>query len=153
MGQCRYFYQQPCASIHVQQMNTTKSPALHEENHLKVLRLLEANPHLSQRDLAGALGVSLGKTNYCLKALLGKGFIKMQSFTKSPNKLAYAYLLTPTGIVEKAGLTVRFLARKVAEFDGLTLEIEALRAEVKHAPVDLAASPNPDSLTLRSVKG
>ena len=133
-------------------MNTTSFPALQEENHLKVLRLLEANPHLSQRDLAGALGVSLGKTNYCLKALLGKGFIKMQSFNKSPNKLAYAYLLTPTGIAEKAGLTVRFLERKVAEFDSLTLEIEALKSEVKSAPVDLTASSIADNLALRSVK-
>ena len=111
-------------------MNVITFPALQEENHLKVLRLLEVNPLLSQRDLAGALDVSLGKTNYCLKALSGKGFIKMQSFNKSPKKLAYAYLLTPTGIAEKAGLTVRFLARKVAEFDRLTLEIEALKFEV-----------------------
>ena len=133
-------------------MNTTTFPALQEENHLKVLRLLQANPHLSQRNLASALGVSLGKTNYCLKGLLGKGFIKMQSFDKSSNKLAYAYLLTPTGIAEKAGLTVRFLARKVAEFDSLTLEIEALKSEVKRAPVDLTASSNADNLTLRSVK-
>ena len=109
------------------------STSLQEENHLKVLRLLEANPHLSQRELADALGVSLGKTNYCLKALLGKGFIKMQSFQKSQNKLAYAYLLTPTGITEKAGLTVRFLARKVAEYESLTLEIEALKSEMSKA--------------------
>ena len=109
------------------------SISLQEENHLKVLRFLEANPHLSQRELADALGVSLGKTNYCLKALLGKGFIKMQSFKKSQNKLAYAYLLTPTGIVEKAGLTVRFLARKVAEYESLTLEIELLKAEMSKA--------------------
>ena len=122
-------------------MNTNTFPALQEENHLKVLRLLEANPHLSQRDLAGALGVSLGKTNYCLKALLGKGFIKMQSFNKRPNKLAYAYLLTPTGIAEKAGLTVRFLARKVAEFDSLTLEIEALMSEVSQPHKSI----NPDT--------
>lgn len=114
-------------------MNTNASPALQDENHLKVLRLLEANPHLSQRDLAGALGVSLGKTNYCLKALLDKGFIKMQSFNKSANKLAYAYLLTPTGNTEKAGLTVRFLARKLAEYESLTLEIEALKAEMRKA--------------------
>ena len=106
------------------------STSLQEENHLKVLRLLEANPHMSQRDLADALGVSLGKTNYCLKALLGKGFVKMQSFNKSQNKLAYAYLLTPDGIAEKAGLTVRFLARKVAEYESLTLEIAALKSEV-----------------------
>ena len=109
------------------------STSLQEENHLKVLRFLETNPHLSQRELADALGVSLGKTNYCLKALLGKGFIKMQSFKKSQNKLAYAYLLTPTGITEKAGLTVRFLARKVAEYESLTLEIEALKSEMSKA--------------------
>jgi EPS-associated MarR family transcriptional regulator len=109
------------------------STSLQEENHLKVLRLLEANPHMSQRELAGALGVSLGKTNYCLKALLGKGYIKMQSFNKSQNKLAYAYLLTPDGIAEKAGLTVRFLARKVAEYESLTLEIEALKSEMSKA--------------------
>ena len=84
-------------------MNMSEFPSLQEENHLKVLRLLEVNPQLSQRDLADALGISLGKTNYCLKALLGKGFIKMQSFNKSQNKLAYAYLLTPMGITEKAG--------------------------------------------------
>ena len=119
-------------------LNLVSSTSLQEENHLKVLRLLQANPNLSQRELADALGVSLGKTNYCLKALLGKGFVKMQSFNKSQNKLAYAYLLTPTGIVEKAGLTVRFLARKVAEFESLTLEIEALKSEVNQAPVKSA---------------
>ena len=123
-------------------MNTNTFPALQDENHLKVLRLLEANPHLSQRDLAGALGVSLGKTNYCLKALLDKGFIKMQSFNKSSNKLAYAYLLTPTGIAEKAGLTVRFLARKLAEFDSLTLEIEALKSEVSQPLKSICPDPS-----------
>ena len=144
-------------------MNTPHSVSLQDENHLKVLRLLEANPHLSQRDLASALGVSLGKTNYCLQALLGKGFIKMQSFNKSSNKLAYAYLLTPTGISEKAGLTVRFLARKVAEFDSLRLEIEALKSEAFNSealkseafkfastqvPVDVTTSLGADSLAL-----
>lgn len=107
------------------------NPSLQEENHLKVLRLLDANPRMSQRDLAEALGVSLGKTNYCIKALLDKGLIKMQSFSKSSKKLAYAYLLTPTGIAEKAGLTVRFLERKIAEYESLTQEIEALKSEVE----------------------
>ena len=119
-------------------MNASEFPSLQEENHLKVLRILEVNPQLSQRDLADALGVSLGKTNYCLKALLDKDFIKMQTFNKSQNKLAYAYLLTPTGITEKAGLTVRFLARKVAEFESLTLEIEELKSEVNQAPINTA---------------
>ena len=116
-------------------MNISEFPSLQEENHLKVLRLLEANPHLSQRELANVLGVSLGKTNYCLKALLGKGFVKMQGFKKSQNKLAYAYLLTPAGIAEKAGLTVRFLAGKVTEFENLTLEIETLKSEINKAEI------------------
>ena len=123
-------------------MNQLSNSSLQEENHLKVMRLLEANPQLSQRDLADALGVSLGKTNYCLKALLDKGFIKMQSFRKSPNKLAYAYLLTPVGIAEKAGLTVRFLERKVAEFESLTLEIEVLKSEMNQAKRKSQTSAN-----------
>jgi EPS-associated MarR family transcriptional regulator len=109
------------------------NPTIQEENHLKVLRLLEANPRMNQRDLADALGVSLGKTNYCLKALLAKGFIKMRSFRKSERKLAYAYLLTPVGIAEKAGLTARFLERKVAEYESLKVEIETLKFEVNEA--------------------
>lgn len=87
---------------------------------------------MNQRDLAIALGVSLGKTNYCIKALLDKGFIKMQSFSKSQTKLAYAYLLTPAGIAEKASLTVRFLERKITEYESLIQEIEALKSEVKN---------------------
>ena len=117
-------------------MNAPDLPSFQEENHFKVLRLLAANPQMSQRDLAVALGVSLGKTNYCLKALLGKGFIKMQSFRRSSNKLAYAYLLTPVGVTEKAGLTVRFLERKVAEYESLTLEIEVLKSEMSQAQSD-----------------
>ena len=105
------------------------------------MRLLEANPQLSQRDLADALGVSLGKTNYCLKALLDKGFINMQSFRKSPNKLAYAYLLTHVGMTEEVGLTVRFLERKVAEFESLTLEIEVLKSEMDEAKKNRKQAP------------
>ncbi len=106
---------------------------LNEESHLKVLRLLESNPHLNQRDLSKALGVSLGKANYCIKALLEKGLIEMQSFRNNQNKLAYAYLLTPSGISEKSGITARFLKRKMAEYEHLTLEIEALKFEVNQA--------------------
>jgi len=122
-----------CFELRVPKTDFNKlfNSSLQEENHLKVLRLLEANPQMNQRDLANALGVSLGKTNYCIKALLDKGFIKMQSFSKSPKKLAYAYLLTPAGIAEKAGLTIRFLERKIAEYESLTQEIEALKSEVK----------------------
>jgi len=110
--------------------------ALHEESHLKVLRLLEANPGLSQRDLADELGVSLGKTNYCVKALLDKGLLKIQNFRNSQNKRAYAYLLTPAGIAAKAELTTRFLKYKVTEYENLHKEIETLRRELEQAEKD-----------------
>jgi EPS-associated MarR family transcriptional regulator len=101
-----------------------------DDAHWQVLRLLEINPEISQRELAVALGVSLGKTNYCLKALLDKGLLKIQNFQSSKRKLAYAYVLTPAGIREKAALTRRFLARKVGEYERLRVEIEALQTEV-----------------------
>ena len=107
----------------------TPSP-LHDETHLKVLRLLQTQPQLSQREIAETLGVSLGKANYCMQALLAKGWIKMQNFIGSKNKLAYSYLLTPQGISEKAVLTTRFLQRKVNEYEKLKLEIEALNKEM-----------------------
>ena len=100
-----------------------------ENIHFRVLRLLEANPAMNQRELADALGVSLGKTNYCLKALLDKGMLKMHNFQSSKRKLAYAYLLTPKGIAEKAALTGRFLQRKMDEYAVLKAEIESLKQE------------------------
>ncbi len=103
--------------------------SLHEDTHLKVLRLLEATPQINQRELAQALGVSLGKTNFCLKALLDKGLLKMQNFQNNKQKLAYAYLLTPKGIAEKAALTNRFLKRKMEEYESLKAEIETLKIE------------------------
>jgi EPS-associated MarR family transcriptional regulator len=104
---------------------------LHEESHLKVLRLLESNPSMNQRALSEALGVSLGKTNYCIKALLDKGFIKMQNFRNNQNKLAYAYLLTPAGLEEKACITARFLKYKVQEYERLRVEIVELQRETE----------------------
>lgn len=106
-----------------------EQPALHQDTHLQVLRLLQANPRMNQRELAVALGVSLGKTNFCLKSLLDKGLLKMQNFQNSKRKLAYAYLLTPAGVAEKAALTKRFLARKMQEYELLQAEIESLRQE------------------------
>lgn len=85
---------------------------------------------MTQRGLADALGVSLGKANYCLKALLNKGLLKMQNFRNNDNKRTYAYLLTPMGAVAKAELTVRFLKYKVDEYERLKLEIESLRQEL-----------------------
>lgn len=108
---------------------TSDTEVTYLETHLKVLRTLEANPQINQRELAAVLGVSLGKTNFCLKALLGKGLVKMHSFKKNQNKLAYTYLLTPTGVSEKAQLTTRFLQRKKQEYVLLKAEIDALQLE------------------------
>lgn len=107
---------------------------LRDESHLKVLRLLESDPGLSQRELSEALGVSLGKTNYCIRALLDKGLIKMQNFRNNQNKLAYAYLLTPAGLAAKADLTTRFLKLKLREYEVLKQEIEQLKQEARHTP-------------------
>lgn len=96
---------------------------------LGVLRLLDESPSRSQREVAHELGMSLGKANYVLRALLGKGFVKVQNFRNSSNKRGYAYLLTPEGVAAKAELTRQFLARKIEEYDSLRLEIERLRAE------------------------
>jgi EPS-associated MarR family transcriptional regulator len=109
----------------------TKNLSLHDETHLKVLRLLESNPKINQRQLAEVLGVSLGKTNFCLNALLDKGLVKMENFRTSARKLNYAYLLTPRGIAEKAALTQRFLQRKVKEYEALKAEIELLKQEAE----------------------
>ena len=102
---------------------------LTEDIHFKVLRLLEAEPQMNQRELADALGVSLGKANYCLRALLDKGLLKIQNFQSNKRKLAYAYLLTPSGIAEKTALTGRFLKRKIEEYELLKAEIASLQQE------------------------
>ena len=101
-----------------------------EDTHLRLLRLIEARPDLSQRGLARELGTSLGKVNYCLNALIDKGLVKVRNFRNSNNKLAYAYLLTPRGIESKATITVQFLKRKMAEYESLKAEIEQLQREV-----------------------
>ena len=85
---------------------------------------------MSQRELAEALGVSVGAANYCLKALVEKGWVKLENFQKNPNKLGYLYLLTPMGITAKAQLTAGFLRRKMAEYEALRAEIDQLQAEV-----------------------
>jgi len=100
------------------------------ETHLKVLRHIEENPEITQRELANELGVSLGKANYCLKALINKGLVKARNFKNSANKRAYIYVLTPKGIETKARISVKFLQRKVEEYETLRLEIEQLQNEV-----------------------
>jgi EPS-associated MarR family transcriptional regulator len=96
----------------------------------QALKQLQRNPKLTQRQLAEILGVSLGKTNYLVKSLLDVGWLKLENFRKSDNKMGYIYLLTPMGIVEKAAITRRFLDRKRSEYERLVLEIEALESEV-----------------------
>ncbi len=105
------------------------------ETHLKVLRQIEANPEITQRELAQQLGVSLGKVNYCLKALIDRGWVKANNFKNSNNKSAYAYLLTPAGLEEKAKITVRFLKQRLGEYEQIKREIAELEAEVNGSTV------------------
>lgn len=100
------------------------------------MRLLEANPDLTQRQLADALGVSVGGLNYCLKALIQKGFVKVNNFRQSKNKSGYVYLLTPAGVSEKARLTATFLRRKMREYEAIKAEIEALTKDALLPPVN-----------------
>lgn len=102
---------------------------LDSATHYRLLKLLERNPAASQRELAQAAGVSLGKLNYCLKALVAKGLVKAENFRNNPNKLGYLYVLTPQGIAERARLTIEFLRIKEREVEALREEIEALRRE------------------------
>lgn len=115
------------ASTHAQQT---------EDLHFRVLKLLQDKPDISQRDLAAQLGISHGKMNYCLNALMEKGLVKLQNFSNSQHRWRYAYVLTPTGLAAKAALTGRFLKRKIAEYEALRAEIEALKSDL---PDDLAS--------------
>lgn len=96
-----------------------------------LLKTLEDNPSLTQRDLAKRLGISLGKVNFCLNALIEKGCLKVNNFRNSDNKLAYAYLLTPQGVEQKARMTVEFLQIKMQEYERLRIEIEELQREAQ----------------------
>ncbi len=105
-------------------------PIINDKIRYPILKLLQDNPQVSQRQLAQTLGISLGKANYCLKALIDVGLVKVNNFKCSKNKTTYAYLLTPKGIDEKARVTLRFLRSKQKEYDLLMQEIEELRQEV-----------------------
>ena len=102
---------------------------MQDEIAYKLLKIIENDPHLSQREIARKMGVSLGKANYCLNALLDKGFIKVRNFYKNKQKKAYIYFLTPNGIEEKAQVTYRFLQRKIKEYESIKDEIEKLKIE------------------------
>ncbi len=97
----------------------------------KILKNLEENPELSQRARSQSLGVSLGKINYCLKALVAKGLVKVRNFQHNENKIGYAYILTPQGLEEKSQVAMRFLHRKMEEYEQLRCEIEELKREVE----------------------
>jgi EPS-associated MarR family transcriptional regulator len=105
------------------------NPSAPENAELEVMRLLGTQPEMTQRKVASSLGMSLGKANYCLRALIAKGFVKAENYRNSSNKLAYFYLLTPSGIAAKAELTRQFLALKMREYEELGVEIERLKQE------------------------
>lgn len=107
----------------------SRQAKIQEDTYFRVMRILQEDPDLTQRELAEKLGVSVGGLNYCLKALMEKGWVKMQNFAHSKNKFGYVYMLTPRGISEKTALTSRFLKRKMEEYESLKSEIEVLRRE------------------------
>lgn len=107
-----------------------KRQTLREQTQFRILRLLQDNPEMSQRDLAHTLGVSLGSVNYCLQALVQKGLLKFSNFAASEDKRRYAYVLTPKGLAKRAALTAGFLRRKLAEYEALKREIASLEAEM-----------------------
>ena len=109
---------------------TSRRSQLQEDTYFRVLRMLQDNPDMTQREIAEKLGISTSGLNYCLKALIDKGWIKMQNFSQSKNKFGYIYVLTPQGIAEKIALTSRFLKRKMQEYDALKVEIKTLQSEV-----------------------
>ena len=110
---------------------TSRQAQIQEDTNFRIMRILQDNPDLTQRELADQLSMSVGGLNYCLKALIDKGFVKMGNFQKSKNKFKYVYLLTPHGIAERVMLTSRFLQRKMEEYEALKAEIKLLRAEVE----------------------
>ena len=122
-------------------LGTAGMPGLTDTQRLALLKLLQDQPQPSQRDLAQAMGVSLGKANYCLKALMEKGLVKFGNFRKNPDKGQYAYLLTPAGLEEKSRITLAFLRRKVAEYEALEKEIEELRSDLENRRIQSAGQP------------
>jgi EPS-associated MarR family transcriptional regulator len=110
---------------------TSRRAKLQEDTNFRLMKLLEDNPHMSQREMAKKLGISFGGINYCLNALIEKGLVKIHNFSQNQNKFGYVYLLTPSGISEKAVLTSSFLKRKLQEYEALKAEIKALKMEIE----------------------
>lgn len=118
---------------------------LTDEMRLKLMRLLEANPGMSQRELARTLGISVGRVNYCVQALVSRGLLKAANFKNSRNKSAYMYLLTRQGIEQKAALTLKFLQIKMQEYEALRVEIEEMRREAEVTQLRSEAVPGAKS--------
>ena len=108
----------------------SRQAKLQEDTFFRVMRILQENPDLTQRELAQILGVSVGGLNYCLRALIEKGLVRVKNFSYSKNKFGYIYVLTPTGIAKKAAITHQFLKRKMEEYEALRAEIEVLKSEI-----------------------
>ena len=120
------------------------------DTHYALMRLIEQQPDLSQRELAEALGVSVGKVNYCLRALIERGWIKANNFRNSQNRAGYLYLLTPEGIKQKAVLTKRFLKRKMAEYEQLKREIRQLKEDATDDKVKSSERANKRALNKKA---
>ena len=120
---------------------------LTDETRYRILKLLEADPQASQRRIADELGISLGRVNYCLKALVDRGLVKVNNFRNNANKRAYLYLLTPRGIEEKTRVTLRFLKIKLDEYEALKAELDQLQREAarvgRQAPTNIGREPTP----------
>jgi len=112
---------------------SSRQAKIQEDTTFRIMRILHDSPDLSQRDLAERLGMSLGGLNYCLKALMEKGLVKLENFQNSQHKFKYVYVLTPAGVAQKMAMTGRFLKRKMEEYEALRAEIEALQAETHGA--------------------
>ena len=117
---------------------TSRRFQLQEDTYFRVLRLLQDNPDLTQREIAKKLGLSTSGLNYCLNALIDKGWVKVHNFRQSKNKFGYVYVLTPQGISEKISLTSRFLKRKLNEYETLRGEIEGLQCEIENSQISLS---------------
>lgn len=118
---------------------TSKRTKLQEDTHFRVLRLLQENPEMSQRELAEAVGVSVGGIHYVLNALIDKGLVKLGNFTAAEDKRRYSYVLTPKGIARKATLTRAFLVRKMEEYQALKEELEALNSELENCEMNASS--------------
>lgn len=121
---------------------TSRRSQLQEDTYFRVLRMLQDNPDMTQREIAEKLGISTSGLNYCLKALIDMGLVKVHNFSQSKNKFGYIYVLTPQGITNKAMLAGRFLKRKLQEYEALRAEIDMLQAESNQA--DLQSSGDAD---------